>query len=545
MKSFRKITVFILAVLMIFNCFACASGSGNGTQSTTEGEKSEIIGWTEHSYTKLRADKDPDPADTSLTNKYTVYMSKGETEGCQLVLWSEDEYSGVMMRLKSGDNENLSYKLYIMDRTHTVKGKQYTDSAVLYSGAKTILNAEQTTPYIVEFTSTASTLAGDYEYVFEYLDSDGNVYCDFEITVHVWDFELPVDKTFATAVGIDRYNIQRLNGACPDSVYKAYYDMLLEHNMSAYNLPYDILSDEADAYMSDPRVTSFVIPNTDDDELLVKYYNKVKSDPVWFEKAIIYPLDEPREIEHLVDLKARCERISRLCPGLKMVSPFYTNIQVGEGKDQVDHMTPYTNLWCPKLCMWDDSMSYSDLDYTPSKSFAERMEEMENSGDTMWCYICNHPTSPYLNIWVDYPGIQARVLFWQQYQRGIDGFLYWQSTAWSYHDYMGDPWKSPYTGVKDGNGNPVYGEGYLFYPGRKIGLPMMPTASIRMKIMRDGIDDYEMFLLASEHLGKEYVMSVIERVTPTLTKVNVNDDQFADIRIQLGEALENAIKSNS
>ena len=40
-------------------------------------------------------------------------------------------------------------------------------------------------------------------------------------------------------------------------MYAKYYESLLAHKISAYELPEDIRSDKADAYMDDPRVTGF------------------------------------------------------------------------------------------------------------------------------------------------------------------------------------------------------------------------------------------------------------------------------------------------
>jgi hypothetical protein len=205
-------------------------------------------------------------------------------------------------------------------------------------------------------------------------------------------------------------------------------------------------------------------------------------------------------------------------------------------------------MWCPKLCLWDDSQSYDRfLDYKPEKTFAERMTEMQNEGDIMWSYVCNAPTAPYAQLFIDTDGVVHRLMMWQHYQRNIEGFLYWGSTAWGYKtpdmDYYKniDPWKTSYNGVQDGNGNPVYGEGFLFYPGGLSLRMFEPISSIRMKILRDGIDDIEFFYLAEKVLGREWVMNYVNQATPDLTSY-VSDSQFANIRIEMGNALEAALK---
>ena len=93
-------------------------------------------------------------------------------------------------------------------------------------------------------------------------------------------------------------------------MYKQYYDMLLQYNFSAHDLPYDILDDRADAYMSNPHVTGFRVDYNLDDEKLIAINEKLKSNPVWLEKAYFYIYDEPNDVAALNVLKGRVERLN-------------------------------------------------------------------------------------------------------------------------------------------------------------------------------------------------------------------------------------------
>ena len=133
-----------------------------------------------------------------------------------------------------------------------------------------------------------------------------------------------------------------------------------------------------------------------------------------------------------------------------------------------------------------------------------------------------------------------RLMIWQLYQRETAGFLYWGTCSWGpYHSTVGDPidpWENVYNGVGDGYGHRVSGEGFLTYPGAPIGRKE-PMASIRLKILRDALDDIELLLLAEKYLGKDWVMAKTYEATPTLTSYTT-PERFIEIRKEIGDALE-------
>ncbi|MBE6581789.1 MAG: DUF4091 domain-containing protein [Ruminococcaceae bacterium] len=544
----KKTVSLLLIVCTLLSTVACGGEKPEKKPSVS----ANITAYATHTYNKIIANIKPKG---KLSTDYTVYMTRGETEGCQIVIYSDQAAKKVELVTVSGENESITTEFFSMNNTHKISGKQYTDSTFPYGKKDISLEKNKSLSFVIDFKTTADTPAGEYKYVFAINDASKKksvTLATYNVTVHVWDIVLPEEKTFATSAGINTYHIGRFYGGCGPALYKQFYDMLLEHNVCAHSLPYDILDPRADEYMSDPRVTSFVVPSHPDEnseEDIIAYYNKLKENPVWLKKAIFYPIDEPANEEELAKYREHCERLKRLAPEIPVISPIYTNIQMGEGKDQVDFMDPTTDLWCPKLCLWDDSQSYDPfLDYKPSKSFAERMAEMQSEGDKMWSYVCNDPIDPYAQLFINTAGVEQRLMMWQHYQRNIEGFLYWGTTSWGYRQkgqvtYNNiDPWETTFNGVRDGNGSPVYGEGFLFYPA---GLDMRmfePVSSIRMKILRDGIDDIEFFYVAEKALGKEWVMNYVDQATPTLTSY-VTNEQFAKIRIEMGNAVEAALKN--
>ena len=85
---------------------------------------------------------------------------------------------------------------------------------------------------------------------------------------------------------------------------------------------------------------------------------------------------------------------------------------------------------------------------------------------------------------IDAPATQNRAMEWQAWKQRVSGELYYDTT---YAFSRGDAWSSQY--FFGGNG-----DGTLFYPGTpaKIGgTSHIPIASLRMKMIREGMEDYE------------------------------------------------------
>ena len=496
--------------------------------------------WITYGFDKITVDM---PAPEKLDKELALYLTKGGKESFQIVVNSDvDTAVSLKMNLASG----VECKAYSLDHVHEIKGHFYTDPAVPYAGEVMNVKAGISLPFLLDVKADN---AGDTAITFDLLDAGGKVTETFTVNLHVWSFSLPTEKTFATSVGINRWHIQRFEPEA-DS-HKSYYDLLLEDNICGHTIPYDLLDERADAYMSDPKVTSFVIGLWEaggwDDERILKYYNKIKSNPVWLKKALFYVIDEPSTEEALEKYHDLCARFARLCPGIGVIAPFYTNNQSGVGRDQVDAMADCTILWCPKLCLWDECQSYTPfLDYTPEKSFGERFKDFQKRGDTVWGYVCNAPLTPYAQLFIDTEGLMQRLMMWQHYQRDITGFLYWGTTSWGYHGNDGvNPWDDAYNGVRgcnpgeEANAEPVYGEGFLLYPGAAIGRPGA-IGSIRMKILRDALDDIELLVLAEKYLGKEWVMAKVDEATPDLVSY-ATKERFVEIRKEIGDAIEAAM----
>ena len=105
-------------------------------------------------------------------------------------------------------------------------------------------------------------------------------------------------------------------------------------------------------------------------------------------------------------------------------------------------------------------------------------------GKETWFYVDESPARPYANLFLDFAGMEHRILFWQASVLGFQGMHYW---CVNYSEPDQNPWKSLL------DATPVNGDGCLVYPG-----PQGPVSSIRWEIVRDGIEDFDYLSLLKD-----------------------------------------------
>ncbi len=575
----KRVFSSLLALLFVLSAASCAGRSGSGgtddsadptdaitTEETTVTEIEEtkeiieapdedggIVAYYAHAFVKT----DPDAkADTGMRS-YTVHMCKNEYENAQLIISADGDRTGLSVEaptLKSKDGGELSGEVI---RQYYVKclDKYYPDAIAPMNETteKFDLGAGRSQAFFIQFRTEKDTPSGDYEGVVSVKQADKTVK-QLRLSVHVWDIELPDESPSTAVTGMYTSQVKRFHG--DDDVtghFAKYYDYLLEHRVNGYDLPYDILDDRADAYMNDPRVKDFRVPYGSDDEKLVSYYEKLSKNETWLKKAFFYPHDEPGTVASLDEMAKKCERIKKLCPGIRIVVPFFQNVQYNSEKDQIAMMDDYVDVWCPKSFCFTKStdkgrgrkMLYSNAQSKKYPEFGERMREKTAEGDGLWWYVCWEPGLPYLNMYVDMTGLQNRLLFWQQKMYGVNGFLYWSSMYWP---KVEDPWENiatvgtDYKTGKKWLSDEVFGDGSLMYPGTKVGVDG-PCGSFRLEMIRDGLEEFCMFTMLEELKGREKVDEIINRVTSSVIKFTDSDEEFAAARLALGDALEEALKA--
>ena len=128
---------------------------------------------------------------------------------------------------------------------------------------------------------------------------------------------------------------------------------------------------------------------------------------------------------------------------------------------------------------------------------AERVAEAREKGRDIWWYICIGPKNPHANWFVEYTAIEPRLIMGAmtaKYEPG--GFLYYAVNRWPVNDKVitGGP-RTDWDPASYKNNN---GDGSIMCAG-----PDGPLATIRLENIRDGIEDYEYYVLLRELLAEK------------------------------------------
>ena len=224
----------------------------------------------------------------------------------------------------------------------------------------------------------------------------------------------------------------------------------------------------------------------------------------WLDEAFVYWFDEPSPKDY--------EFVMNGFQKLKEAAPDIGRMLT----EQVEpELTGGPNIWCPLTPAFD----------------LEVADERRAEGDMFWWYVCTGPKAPYVTLFIDHPATELRVWLWQTWKRRIKGLLIWETNYWTssaaypdpehpqnpYEDPMG--WRTGYStpaGAKLPWGN---GDGRFIYPPEAAadGCPEKPVLdgpvdSIRLEMLRDGIEDHE-YLVILDGLIKKHgdKLSEVER----------------------------------
>ena len=142
----------------------------------------------------------------------------------------------------------------------------------------------------------------------------------------------------------------------------------------------------------------------------------------------------------------------------------------------------------------------------------EKAKKMHEKGLSYWSYLCCWPKSPWISEFIDHDAVNMRMWVWASYKHHLSGILIWQSTYWNSLEASPDgklqnpwteamSWVTGYGWVKGKQTVWGNGDGRMFYPeNRNVNTDRNvynseAIPSVRLEILRDGIEDYEYFKL--------------------------------------------------
>jgi hypothetical protein len=285
---------------------------------------------------------------------------------------------------------------------------------------------------------------------------------------------------------------------------------------------------------------------------LTSYYRAVEShfrEKGWLDRLFAYVMDEPKP-------KQRDELVRRL----EALAPVH-GIRRLVTTPLEPALTGKIDIWTPNL----NCLEYKKKPHefcgtlTPRESYDARIAR----GEKLWWYqsCSSHgckggpfgtAVDQYFTGWpsymVDVDGAAARIMGWLEFGHGIGGELYFD-TVYGYNLFeksrpqRQDPWDSVW--AFGGNG-----DGTLFYPGRPDrigGKTDVPIESLRLKLIRDGLEDYELLklLAATGKDGAKQAQEIALKLAPRLFQYERSPEAFAAARTAIFEALKKSGKVSS
>ena len=576
----KKIMALLLAVMMMLTA-ALAFGvnaestdpSDSYTHIDAEHEDGGISLWFDYASEKIS----PDDTESTGMESFSVYMAKNEIENAQFVLTANGQREGMTAELSGFENEvgdTLEADIFI-EYYHDCDNYGMVPDAIppLSAYGPFSLTEGKSQAFLVKITSKEDSTGGWYSSGLTVKDAEGNAVKYAKIFVYVWDFALSEATACATSIGLAP---NYLNASCAgdgltvQQRYKVYYDYLLENRVTSMHLPYELHEAGVVEYMDNPRVTSYQIQTNYAGStvntaafprlfmMLFSGENAKRYDKAYyFDGAVNKTVLDPLAPEQLEALKADYEAIlpvfEKYKPAesevaLRYLCTYFADIDYtledGTVIDQIDYYDDFVNLLCSKPFAYTESWELDtpgakvmqgekwDAVYGP---FKDRMAEYKAAGNKLWWFISWDVEAPYINYYMQTDGVSQRLLFWQQYDCGVEGFLYNFSNFW-----IGDC-SDPYSyNITDSSKPDAHGASILVYPGTKFGLTT-PVGSLRLEAMRDGIEDYQLFtMLDAKREGASALL--IDKMTQGVVTYSTSDEDYYRTRIALGNAVEAAEK---
>jgi len=379
--------------------------------------------------------------------------------------------------------------------------------------------------------------------------------------VHVQPFVLPATSTLPNSFGISLYSLAKGHGVNAESsggktLLRSYLRELLAHRLSAHGMSmtpppvrFSNGKAEVDFQAFDEDVGPFLqgkaLPNgarfssldfreqkaartPAEEKAYAEAFRKHLTQLGWNGQLFFYAKDEPKEADYPLVLSQSARMRAAKIPVL-ITSP-----------DDA-RLTPAADFLSPTLNCFFERRGPQTCKTVRS------VEALRKKGPAKvwWYQSCNShgctsgPSdkpdieevySGWASYMVDHPAPLNRAMGALAFLTGIDGELYFD-TVYAYNTQ--DPW----SGLFEFGGN---GDGTLFYPGTPARLGTkahFPVGSLRLKHIRDGLEDFEyLSLLRKLGAGKE-AETMARRVVKSGHEISRNPEDWTRARASWTRAL--------
>jgi glycosyl hydrolase family 123 len=383
----------------------------------------------------------------------------------------------------------------------------------------------------VEYYVPQGAKAGTYRGGVRVTSSEGEAVVP--VTFTVWDFELPSTSSLRTYFGMSYGTIPSAHGVSGDAdaqLRARYAAFALDHRISItvgddgndgdmdhFDRFYSpLIAGTAPTRLPGAKLTSVKLMANMSSANDQRRWTQHARSQGWMDRLFQYTCDEPPLTCAWGDIDARTKAAHDADPELRTLVT--TTIWDASGNG----VTGGLDILVPVVNWTDDKPGTSDAGDQRGK-----YDGFLGSGKTkeLWLYqSCmshgcggtvdiGNPSADdrYYTGWptymIDAPAVRNRAMEWISFAERATGELYWETTFAYTHDAWSNQW--------DFSGN---GDGTLFYPGtpsRIGGQTDIPVASIRLKMIREGMEDFEYLKLLADAGDPQLAHDIARKLFPT------------------------------
>ena len=372
---------------------------------------------------------------------------------------------------------------------------------------------------------------------------------ELPLTITVWNFTLPEKTSLRSSFGVFYHEIYRTHNLDWDSpeledIFYSYYETLINHRVMPGELVLGVPGINQDGsidtsqshrhlkYFFDTlHVNSCAVPlytdwpfedpfgkNLDLTSRYLQDLYDYYSENGWDDEFYVFVIDEPNDQKAYQDVRDIGKSLDSIHPSIT----FLVTEQLTPEDPSWGNLYGYVDVWCPLFFHVENE---KDL-----------ISERQALGEEVWTYTALCQGEEETPFWeLDYPVLNYRVTEWMIWNSRISGLLYWATNYW---DKVEDPWEDPETWSE---GNTVYnGEGSLLYPADDGCYP-----SIRLKVVREGMEDYEYFVMLKS-LGEEsFADETVGRIVKSWYQWDQDTGNLLEARRLLGEKIDSISREAS
>jgi MYXO-CTERM domain-containing protein len=415
--------------------------------------------------------------------------------------------------------------------------------------------ASESRAVLVDVHAPAGTPAGKYSGT---LHVTGGVSQDVAVELTVWDFEVPSTSTLRTAFGMAwngpcmGHGDRNCAGGDNDMKLRARYIQSALDNHVSIHQPYftstvdssgnenwgafdqyagPFLDGTADTRLKGAKLTSVSV-NGATTAAVVKAWSSHFKGKGWNATTLFdYVCDEPPLTCQWADIPGRIAQVRAGDPSMPTLVTTTTWESAAHSVSGIDLYTPVVNY----------------VDGKPNANPTGN-QRAKFGANTWWYQSCmsfgcsgvgpgvdsSTAESGWPTYAVDSDATRNRAMEWMSFSYDMSGELYYETTM-GY--FLGDPWstQSAFGGT---------GDGTLFYPGtpaRIGGQTEIPVESLRLKGIRDGMEDYELLNLAKTLGAGDKAKAIAAGLFPKTYQATANAAAVDSARAELAALILHAL----